>query len=106
MALERRRSMILAAVSATVDAITRRKWWRTALTIGSVLFVSASALTLFVVLRLDVWRGLIYELSPFNHQSLMRALLLPYLGVLAVGLAIAVLAQFAFEFVRIARCRR
>lgn len=97
--------MILAAAAATVDAITRREWWRTALTIGSVLFVAASALPVYLALRLDVWRGVSYELSPFNDHSLMRALLLPYLGVLVVALGMAVLAQFAFELVRIRRVR-
>ncbi len=95
----------MAAAKSTAQTITRRAWWGPAFIVGSILFVASAAFPVFLLLRLGVWRGIAYELSPFNDGSLAR-LLIPLLGVLVVGFAIAVLVQLAVEVVRHARGRR
>lgn len=99
------RNVIFAAAKSTAQTITRREWWRPAFIVGSILFVASAALPVFLLLRLGVWRGITYELSPFNDGSLAR-LLIPILAVLVVGFATAVLVQLVMEIVREARGRR
>lgn len=106
MIVQKGRNAIVAAAQATAKAMTRREWWRPVLSVWSMLFVVSAALPIFLLLRFGVWRGVTYELSPFITDSLARRLLLPMLGVLLLGLAIAVLLQLAVEIIRVARGRR